>query len=169
MMDWGDLIMMQLTARLRAWISRRRLDRLTAPIEEDPRAALRAEFDSPSVRAQLARFGAELVRVNIGHIDTPTQVDSQRLENWESFWKSQDKVTLAQGEALQVAYEALGRAEGQADMLKTIAKALEAISPSEAETSQLILLRISQMLETIAASTRPTEAKTQSPSQPAES
>ena len=111
-MNWGDLIIMLISARIRTWVGRLRLDRLTAPIEDDPRAALRAEFDGPQARAMLARFGAELVRVNIGHLDTPGQVDSQRLDNWQSFWESHDKVTKAQGEALQVAYEELGRAEG---------------------------------------------------------
>jgi hypothetical protein len=151
--DWGNLIMVLVTARILAWISHQRLDRLTAPIEDDPRVALRAEFETPEFRRLLSHFGAELVHVNIGHLDTPGAVDSQRLDNWQSFWLSQDKLALAQGEALQLAYEELGRAEGQAEMLKTIAKALDAASPGappgEAETSQLVILRISQLLETM--------------------
>jgi hypothetical protein len=151
--DWGDSIMGMISGRIAAWISRQRLDRLTAPLDDDPRAALRVEFEGAEARGQLARLGAELVRVNIGHLDTPDGVDSQRLNNWQSFWQSHDRVTSAQGEALKLAYEELGRAEGQADMLKTITKALETAEPAgppgEAETNRLVILRVSQLLETM--------------------
>ncbi len=156
--DWGDLIMSLVSSRIAGWISHQRLDRLTAPAEDDPRAAIRAEFERPDFRQLLSRFGAELVRVNIGHIDTPGPVDSQRIDNWQSFWQRQDRLALAHGEAIQLAYEELGRAEGQAEMLRTIAQALGAVSPgeppSEAEKSRLVIVRINQMLETMAARER---------------
>ncbi len=153
--DWGDLIMSLVSGRIVGWISRQRLDRLTAPAEDDPRAAIRAEFERPDFRRQLSRFGAELVRVNIGHIDTPGPVDSQRIENWQSVWLRQDKVTLARGQALRLAYEELGRAEGQAQMLASIAQALKTVSPdeppTEMDTIRLVFLRVSKLLETMAA------------------
>ena len=167
-LNWGDLIMSMISGRIVAWISRQRLDRLTAPLDDDPRAALRAEFEGAEARHQLARFGAELVRVNIGHLDTPGSVDSQRLINWQSFWQSHDKVALAQGDALKLAYEELGRAEGQAEMLKTITQALETVEPGvppdETETNRLVILRISQLLETITPREKLAEPK--APAQP---
>ena len=162
--DWGDLIMSLVASRIAGWISRQRLDRLTAPAEDDPRAAIRAEFERPDFRQLLSRFGAELVRVNIGHIDTPGPVDSQRIDNWQSFWQRQDRLALAQGQAVQLAYEELGRAEGQAEMLRTIAQALDAVSPgeapSEAERSRLVIVRINQMLETMSARERSSGSQT---------
>jgi hypothetical protein len=153
--DWGDLIMSLVTGRISAWVSRQRLDHLTAPTVDDPRAALRGEFEGADFRRQLSRFGAELVRVNIGHLDTPGPVDRQRIDSWQAIWQLQDKITLAQGEAVQLAYEELGRAEGQAEMVKAIAKALGDISPnapsSDTEISRLVIMRISQLLDTMAA------------------
>jgi hypothetical protein len=142
-----------ISGRIAAWVSRQRLDHLTAPTVDDPRAALHSEFEGADFRRLLSRFGAELVRVNIGHLDTPSPVDSQRIESWQSIWQLQDKITLAQGEAVQLAYEELGRAEGQAEMLKAIARALEDILPNppagDMEISRLVILRISQLLDTM--------------------
>ncbi len=151
---WDDLVMDYIAGYIRAWIGQRRLDGLTAPTEKDPRAALRAEFASWKVRKELARMGAELVRLNIGFMDTPVTVTNQRLENWQAFWQSHDQVTRAQGEAVRVAYAELGRAEGQAEMLKKIALALETSLPGgatdETEAYQLVLLRLGQLLEAMA-------------------
>jgi len=161
--NWGDLIMSLVTGRITAWVCRQRLDYLTAPTVDDPRAALRGEFEGADFRRQLSRFGAELVRVNIGHLDTPGPVDSQRIDSWQAIWQLQDKITLAQGEAVLLAYEELGRAEGQAEMVKAIAKALQDISPNaqagDMEISRLVILRISQLLDTMSAREKAGEPK----------
>jgi len=57
----------------------------------------------------------------------------------------------------------LGRAEGQAEMVKAIAKALEDISPNaqadDMEISRLVILRISQLLDTMSAREKAVETK----------
>jgi hypothetical protein len=143
-------------------VSRQRLDRLTAPSDEDPRAAIRAEFASPDARQQLAKMGAELIWVNIGHLDTPEKIDAQRLDNWQSFWLSHDRVTEAHGDALQIAYDELGRAEGQAEMLTAISHTLESLGSGETldeRVADLVLLRIGRVLEAMATPPRLSEAK----------
>lgn len=70
--DWADATMGAISGRVSGWVTRQRLDKLTAPVNEDPRAALRAEFAQREVRNQLRNnLGAELVWVNFGHLDTP--------------------------------------------------------------------------------------------------
>jgi hypothetical protein len=159
--EWAGAVMGAITGRVSGWVARQRLDRLTAPSDEDPRAAIRAEFASPAARNQLARLGAELVWVNIGHLDMPEEIDAQRVGSWQSFWRSHDKVTLAQGEALRIAYEELGRAEGQAEMLMAITKTLEALGTGEGldeRVAELVLLRVGRVLEASAAQPWMTEA-----------
>jgi hypothetical protein len=160
--EWADTVMRAITGRVSGWVSRQRLDRLTAPSDEDPRAAIRAEFTSPEARRQLANLGAELIWVNIGHLDTPEEIDSQRVGSWQSFWRSHDKVTLAHGEALRIAYEELGRAEGQAEMLMAITKTLESLGTGDAldeHVADLVLLRIGRVLEASAGQPWMTETK----------
>ena len=160
--EWANAVMGAITRRVGDWVSRQRLDRLTAPSDEDPRAAIRAEFTSPDARQQLAKMGAELIWVNIGHLDTPEEIDTQRVGSWQSFWRSHDKVTLAHGEAIRIAYEELGRAEGQAEMLMAITKTLESLGSGEAldeHVAELVLLRIGRVLEATAAQPWMTEAK----------
>ncbi|MGQ0601088.1 MAG: hypothetical protein ACT4QE_05255, partial [Anaerolineales bacterium] len=103
---------------------------------------------------QLANLGAELVWVNIGHLDAEQNVDRQRLETWQSFWQSHDSVTWAHGEALRVAYEELGRAEGQAAMLQAILGGLQTGLPEgriNEQAIELALLQIGHVLESMTA------------------
>jgi hypothetical protein len=135
------------------WVARQRLDRLTAPNQADPRKAIREELNKKEVRKQFAGLGAELIWINIGHIDTPPEVDKQRLEAWQAIWQRDEMVTEAYGAALEVAYAELGRAEGQATMLSTIAHALEPAMAegqlSRQQMADLILLRIGHVLDTL--------------------
>jgi hypothetical protein len=159
--DWGDWVMGTITNQISNWVTHQRLDRLTAPVEEEPRVAIRQQFQTREVRERLRGAGAELIWVNIGHLDTPADVDKQRAETWRSFWQSQDKVTEARGKALGIAYEELGRSEGQADMLQAIASALESTAPDELDERlvEIVLLRIGRVLEVMTQNPKLEEPK----------
>lgn len=144
-----------ISGRVSGWVTRQRLDKLTAPVNEDPRAALRAEFAQREVRNQLRNnLGAELVWVNFGHLDTPDAVDNQRFETWQSYWLTQIAVTKAQGESLGLAYQDIARAEGQAEILTMISRALQESSAAlnTQQLADLVLLRISTVIEAMSAS-----------------
>lgn len=176
MADWPDVVMRMIAGEVSEWVERQKLDRLTAPIPKydmlappvaapgsfanpepaDPRAALRLHMNSKAVRRKLDAVGAELIWLNFGHFDTPADVDEPRLEQWRSKWLGQDKVNLAQGEALRVKYEDLGRTEGQVDIINAIAQALEPITPEDAAKppvplADLVLMRLSGVLEAMTA------------------
>jgi len=153
--DWGDVVMNAISERIGNWVTRQRLDKLTAPADEDPRAALRAEFAQKKAREQLKdNLGAELVWVNFGHLDTPDQVDDQRVETWQSYWRTQIAVTKAQGESIGLAYQDIARAEGQAMILDSISRALQESSTAlnTQQLADLVLLRISTVIEAMSAS-----------------
>lgn len=167
--DWGEAVLRMIVGQITAWVARQRLDRLTAPTGDDPRAAIRAQFNTPAAQQSLANLGAELVWVNIGHLDTPGPVDEQRIETWRSFWQSHARVTHAHAEALRVAYAELGRAEGQAEMLSAICTALGAAGQAKGfddRFAELVLLRISRVLEAMAAAPGLAEKKIEGLSEP---
>ncbi len=153
--DWADATMGAISGRVGGWVARQRLDKLTAPADEDPRAALRAEFAQRDARNQLRNnLGAELVWVNFGHLDTPNTVDNQRFETWQSYWRTQIAITNAQGESLGLAYQDIARAEGQAEILTMISRALQESSTAlnTQQLADLVLLRISTVIEAMSAS-----------------
>lgn len=150
---WADGILGAIVGRVTDWIARQRLDSLTAPELEDPRAAIHAQFATPDVRRQFREMGAEIIWVNIGHIDTPDQVDQQRSDTWKSFWEREEKIVKAHGTALWAAYKDIGRSEGQAETLKALAAALDGVEASDgnARLAELMLLRVGQVIESMSA------------------
>ena len=120
--EWQQSVIGAVASRIRNWIASQRLDRLTGPAQEDPRAALQASFRSPQVRDQFARMGVELLLVSAGHFESPANVDEQRAATWSAAWRSQDQITHAQGAALQIEYERLAHAEAEAGLLDLVAR-----------------------------------------------
>lgn len=150
--DWAGRALNIIVGQITDWIALQRLDRLTAATAQDPRAAIRQLLAMPTARKALGRLGAELIWINIGHIDTPPAVDAQRAESWQSFWQGQNAVTEAHGQALRLQYEERGRAEGQAEMLRQIAQALADTTAADLPPQrlyELLLMRISHVLETL--------------------
>jgi hypothetical protein len=152
--DWADDIMDEIVRRIRRWVEQQQLDRLTAPEIMDPRQALRDAFAAPQTRAWLRERGAELIWLNIGHFDTPEAVDNQRAETWRSFWRSEALLTRVQAKAMNVSYEELGYAEGQAEMIMAITDALNTVEPSmgalDERLAELALMRVGQVIQRIA-------------------
>ena len=152
--DWADAVMGAIGGEIRKWVATQHLDRMTAPPDEDPRNAIRKILFGGEFRKKLKHMGAELVWVNIGHLDTPPKVDEQRIDNWQSFWQSQEVVTDAHGEALRIDYEQLGRSEGQAEMLLAISRVLNSLGRTallNEQIADLMLLRMGQVLEAMTA------------------
>jgi hypothetical protein len=72
------------------------------------------------------------------------------LNAWEAKWKGESKLNLAKGEAESIAYQEMGRAEGQADIIRSIIKALESInlSPNQPQNVRnVVLAHIAQVIE----------------------
>lgn len=148
--EWADAVMGAIIRQVGTWIAGQRLDKLTAPTEDDPRTAIRSRLTSAEVRRQLRGMGAELVWVNIGHLDAPDAVDQQRAETWQAFWQTQQSITRAEGDAVRMAYKDIGRAEGQAEMLSAIARALQnapAIGGDGDGIGDLVLAHIGRVIE----------------------
>jgi hypothetical protein len=131
------------------------VDYLTAPKAQgaDPRAEIKAEFQSPSGQRKFRQKGAVLIWIDIGHFETPEElVSRQRVNTWQARLQGSANMERATGEAQRIAYQEMGRAEAQADILMSILDSLESINkPGEARQNMraLYLARIAQMLDAL--------------------
>jgi hypothetical protein len=136
-------------------IRQKMIDYLTAPSLNggDPRGEIYDIFRSKPVRERLRERGAELIWIDIGHFGTPErQVAEQRLSTWQAKWIANANVVRAFGEAQRQAYQELGRAEAQAEMLLGIIHALEDVGTQDESRQNLravYLARIAHVLENI--------------------
>lgn len=156
--DWQSAAVGAVRGRLSGWIAAQNLDAITAPLpapdgdgERDPRRDLRALFETPEARKKFAEMGVELLWVSIGHIDSPPEVDAQRLANWRAFWEGNNSVSRAHADAAYI----MARAELQSETLRLITRVLQNASmgaqPGSAPLSDLILLNVAQIVESLAA------------------
>ena len=136
-------------------IATNNLDFLTAPREEgqDPRGSLRDAVFASDLRARLATIGAELQWIDVGHIEIEsTDVDSVRVELWAAELIGNAKVARAFGEARLLAYQELGRAEAQAELIISITQAMEGI-PMTGDSVQslrnILMARTAQLLDAL--------------------
>ena len=80
-------------------------------------------------------------------------MDEQRINTWAAKWVGQASVIRAYGEAQELAYQDLGRAEAQAEMLMSILYSFneaELGDSSRQNIRRVILARTAQVLDAIA-------------------
>ncbi len=127
---WHAAVQRAISGALGTFISTHELDYLTAPRAngQNPRRELRVELFSPALQRELRKFGAELHWIDMGQFDfddlgDETQqdpVDATRTRLWAVNWVGEGKKARAYGEAIHLAYQELGRAEAQAEMIRSI-------------------------------------------------
>jgi hypothetical protein len=141
--------------RITDYIATNYLDFLTAPREEgqDPRGSLRDAVFARDMRGRLATIGAELQWIDVGHIEIEnTDVDSVRVDMWAADLMGDAKVARAFGEARVRAYQELGRAEAQAELIISITQAMEGIPISGDSVQSLrniLMARTAQLLDAL--------------------
>jgi hypothetical protein len=152
---WPAAVRRMVVGCITDYIAVQTLDFLTAPREEgqDPRGNLRDVIFAGDLRARLARIGAELQWIDVGHIDIEsTDVDSVRVDMWAAEWIGTAKVARAFGEARLSAYQELGRAEAQAALIVSITQAMEGIpisGDSVQSLKNILMARTAQLLDAL--------------------
>ena len=151
--QWQNAVQRVVVGSITGYINNHNIDFLTAPREkgQDPRVELRTEAFAPDIRRNLARLGAELIWIDVGHIDIVTEgVDQQRLEYWASGVIGNANVIRAYGEAKRLKYQELGRAQCQAELIMSISDALQDVSlgvdPVQ-NTRKILMARTAEILE----------------------
>jgi regulator of protease activity HflC (stomatin/prohibitin superfamily) len=151
--EWHTAVNSVVESLIADYIRQNLVDHLTAPIleGEDPRGEIHRRFLSESGSARFAEKGAELLWIDIGHFETPEkQVAEQRVNTWQARWRGNANVIRAYGESQRLAYEEIGRAEAQAEMLMSIVHGLEDVAArgeSRQKIRALYLARIAQLLD----------------------
>jgi hypothetical protein len=159
---WQTAVERMVVGEITGFINKYPIDHLTAPrrFSQDPRRELRTQLFKPGIQKRLKNIGAELLWVDIGHMDivelSPDKhenVDGQRLDYWASRWIGEIKKTHAIGEAKRTAYQERGRVDAQADFLKSITESLRGIEQTEDPAEnlrRLLLVRTAEILEGMA-------------------
>ncbi len=152
---WPAAVRRMVVGRITDYIATNNLDFLTAPrkLGQDPRGSLRQAVFGSGLRARLATIGAELLWIDIGHIEIEgTDVDRVRVDMWAADWMGSAKVARAYGEARLLAYQELGRAEAQAELIISITQALEGIpisGDSVQSLKNILMARTAQLLDAL--------------------
>lgn len=152
--SWHRAVQKKVVGAITDYINEHNIDFLTAPrlAGQDPRAEIRVALFAPKLRSQLKALGAELLWVDIGHLDIDEgSVDEKRLNLWATPWIGSADTMRAYGKATRDAYQELGRAEIQAEMVMSITDALQNVNldgedPTNA-LQKMLLLRASQVLD----------------------
>jgi hypothetical protein len=162
--EWSTGVASDIRRVLTGYINRHTLDQLTAPEENggDPRGEIQRELRSQTIKNKLRRRGTELLSIDIGSFAIPNkQVEQQRLNTWQAKWMGDARLTRSYGEAQRLAYQEIGRAEAQAEMLISIMHSLSDVnlhSGTRQSLRDVILVRTAQLLEAMGESI-PKEAK----------
>ena len=131
--DWNATVQLAVDGAITDYIKEHKFDHLTAPSyeDDDPRAAIAKRMMGKPLRTRLRNVGAELLWFDIGHFSVSDRmkaaVEEQRVDTWSARWDGDAMVVRSFGEARRLAYQDMGRAEGQADILMSILKALDEV------------------------------------------
>ena len=105
---------------------------------EDPRAEIGRKLGSAAVRQRLKEYGAELIWFDIGHFDIVNNlIEDPVMQDWQNKWVKDAGTLRAYRQAQRLAYQELGRAEAQAELLISIADALDEVSLQGDSTQNL--------------------------------
>jgi hypothetical protein len=155
--SWFNTVKFIVDNAITDYISSHTIDELTAPgvSGEDPRGKIKRTIEAPRARRSLREMGAEILWMEIGHFEiTDKRVSAQRLETWQMKWSGKADLVRAEGEAQRIKYQEQGRAEGQAEILQSIARSLDAMGLKKGENlarvRSILLYRTAQLLEALA-------------------
>ena len=174
--SWHDMITLRIDGGITDYIKEHTFDHLTAPTyeDQDPRKIISNKIMKGNLRKVLRNHGAELLWLDIGHFEVSDKmiqtltdqevpqsdmVADQRVDTWGARLDGAAMVVRAHGEARRMAYQEMGRAEGQADLLLSILQGLdeagfEAGRGSEEERREslrrIVWARIAQIFDAVA-------------------
>jgi hypothetical protein len=153
--SWADTVRGIVKGKITSYIESRQFDQIVTPDfhKGDPRKQIRDQLFTPETENRLKSIGAKLLWCDIGHFEEDRNALQQHLETWSAKWIGNADVIRAEGVAQRIAYQELGRAEAQADMLISIIHAFDDIELSPENKDQnirnVILMRTAQVLEAL--------------------
>lgn len=154
--SWHDSVRSAINGVIADYISRNKIDKLTAPRyqDSDPRDEITERLFGKGTRERLRILGAEVLWVDIGHFSIPDKVTEQRVKTWQAKWKGIAARERAEGEALRLGYLEKGRAEAQAKLIMKIVDILKSlnVAGNKRNVRRLFFARTAQILDAISES-----------------
>jgi regulator of protease activity HflC (stomatin/prohibitin superfamily) len=155
--SWHDAVRGAVNSVITDYVQSVTFDQLTETHvgDLDPRQAVNSRLHKKDLRERLKRTGAELLWCDIGRFDPPEKVDDIRVGFWAVPWAGDALVQRAQGEGRRMRLQEQGRAEGQAELLRSIMQSLSSLDLTGGHPDnmrKLVLIRTAQILEAIAES-----------------
>lgn len=152
---WAQAVRIAVTGVVEDYVCSHTVDTLTAPRNhsQDPRREIRDTLFGPGITGQLRGIGTQLLWMDIGHFDIDAEeVDRERINLWAAEWQGEASIKRAESEAFRLSLQEQGRAEGQAEILREIAHALEGIDTTgnrAQSVRHMLLTRTAQILEAL--------------------
>jgi hypothetical protein len=157
---WHEMVKGVISGAISEYIARHQLDQITAPRYTDgnARKEISDQLGTLATREKLKDAGAQLLWCDIGHFEVDNKaVSDQRIDTWKAGWIGNADVTRAYGEAQRNAYQEIGHAEAQAEILMSIVHAFDDIDLAKDEKDRsirnIVLVRTAQVLEALSTTT----------------
>ncbi len=154
--NWQDAVTGKVKGIIRDFISDHRLDEVIASREhreqDHPRVIIRRKAYEDNFKESMRKMGTVLRWWDPGEFKSLDHIEDQFLSNWSVDIDNHIQVNQAQGEAQKLAYEELGRAEAEAELLMSILHSLDGIKlgSNKPQTLQnLILMRTAQVIRAL--------------------
>ena len=150
---WDNAVQLSIDGAVTEYINQHYLDEILFPskTQEDPRKAMSSDLIKRS-RTNLKMYGAEITWHKIGRFDPPDAIKKQMVKVWNAKWAGNATILRAQGEAVEIASQERGRAEGEINMLAGIMQALDyANLPDDIDENMwnIVMSRTAQVIETM--------------------
>ncbi len=157
---WHEMVKGVISGAISEYIAKHQLDQITAPryTDGDARKEISDQLKTQATRDKLKDAGAQLLWCDIGHFEVDNKaVSDQRIDTWKAGWIGNADVTRAYGEAQRNAYQEIGHAEAQAEILMSIVHAFDDIDLAKDEKDRsirnIVLVRTAQVLEALSTTT----------------
>jgi hypothetical protein len=154
--SWSGMVGGRVAGIVKEYIGEHRLDEvLAAPEhkpEKNPRRIIRNMTSEGKFRDSLRDVGTVLRWWDPGEFKSLEPIEEQFLSNWSVDIRNTIDLNKAYGHAQKDAYEELGRAESEAELLMTIIHSLDGIkfTRDKPQTLQnLILMRTAQVIHAL--------------------
>lgn len=163
--SWDGTMRGRVGSIIKDYISNHRLDDVIASREHDPENSRRTIWKKAfedDFKKGLHSMGTLLRWWDPGEFKSLKSIEKQFLSNWSVDIQGHIQVNQAQGDAQKQAYEELGRAEAEAELLMSIIHSLDGINlaPNKPQTLQnLILMRTAQVIRALNTPAKETQSK----------
>lgn len=165
--SWHSVVRGRIEGIIKDYINEHRLDDVIASREHEkknPREEIRDQAYQAGFKNGLRAIGTILRWWDPGEFKSLDDIEGQFLFNWSVDLASNAELNRAYGEAQKQAYEELGRAEAEAELLMSIIHALDGIkfAADKTQTLQnLILMRTAQVIKALNTPTQAAKSSTE--------